>query len=471
MGFLNTLDKNTNKNTYTENGALTNDSSLDAVLDYFSMGGAMRNRPTEVVELFKKAYNADPLMAVRCMFYLRDVRGGAGERNTFRETLNSLDSDLLGQIVQYIPHYGRYDDVPINEHTQAYLKEQFLQDEEDMKNGKPVSLLAKWLPSENTSSKVTVTKAYKLINYWDWTPANYRKRVAALRKYIVLLEQKMSSNEWTNIDYSKIPSQAHRKHIKAFYKHDKDRYTRYLEALKAGKVKINSGTLFTYEIYDELMRDIYSLPTMEEMWKALPDYTNGTNALVMADVSGSMSGRPMSVSVTLAVYFAERNKGPFANKYMTFTDVPRLVSVQGGTLFDKFVFVQSKDVGYNTNLYRAFQAILKAAVDSKAKQEELPSVLYIISDMEFDDQMSNCDETNFETAKREFEEAGYELPHVVFWNVDSRNNQSPATKYDDGVTLISGSNQSAFKYAVEGKSPLELMTEVLTGERYSQIVI
>ncbi len=479
MGFLNVLEKNTNKSTYTENGALTNASSLDTVLDYFAMGGSMRTRPEEAVKLFEKAYNVNPLLAVRCLFYLRDVRGGAGERDIFRRTLNAMDcidSDLLNKVVQYVPEFGRYDDIPINPDTANFLYNQFVQDEKDMAQGKSVSLLAKWLPSENTSSQTTVDKARVLIDTWDVSPKEYRKRVSALRKYIKILEQKMSANEWANIDYSKIPSQAHRKYIKAFFKHDKDRYLQYLEDVKSGKAKINSGTLFTYEIYDELCKgyvrpEKHVLDAMTEMWKALPDYTNGTNALVLADVSGSMSGRPMSVSTTLAVYFAERNKGPFANKYMTFTDIPQVITVEGDNLWSKLSYVEHSHVGYSTNLAAAFDAILKAAVDSRCSQEELPSVLYVISDMEFDNQMSNCDETNFETAQRKFSEAGYELPHVVFWNVNSRNNQQPATKFDNKVTLISGSNQSAFKYAVEGKNPLELMEEVLNGERYSNIVL
>ncbi len=472
MGFLNTLEKNTNKSTYTENGALTNASSLDVVLDYFAMAGAMRTRPEEAVKLFQKAYNVNPLMAVRCLFYLRDVRGGAGERDIFRRTLNAMDSDLLSKVIEYVGEFGRYDDIPVNGTTADFLYQQFLLDEANMRDGKSVSLLAKWLPSENTSSATTVEKAKFLIDSWGLSHKQYRKRVSALRKYIKILEQKMSANEWDEIEFGKIPSQAHRKHIKAFFKHDKERYLKYLEDVKTGKEKINSGTLFTYEIYDELRKgyhDKHVLDAMTEMWKALPDYTNGTNALVMADVSGSMCGRPMSVSTTLAVYFAERNKGPFANKYMTFTDIPQLVTVQGSNLWDKINYVERSHVGYNTNLAAAFDAILKAAVQSKATQEELPSVLYVISDMEFD--CCRADETNFETAQRKFSEAGYELPHVVFWNVNSRNNQQPATKFDDRVTLISGSNQSAFKYAVEGKNPLELMEDVLNGDRYSKIVI
>lgn len=475
MSFLTQLQKNTNKSTYTENGALTNRSTLDPVLDYFSRAGAMRSDVAGAISLFKKAFNADPQLAVRCLFYLRDIRGGAGERKVFQETLKSLDKALLLKVVGYVPEYGRFDDIPVVEETAEILYDQFVLDEQNMVKGESVSLLAKWLPSENASSKETIRKARSLMSFWDMAPKQYRKRVSALRKYIGLLEQKMSSREWTNIDYSKLPSQAHRKHVKAFSKHDEIGYAEYLQAVEKGEKKINAGTLMTYEIYDELFKGYVRqrptkavLDSITALWNALPDYTNDTNALVLADVSGSMTGRPMSVSTTLAVYFAERNKGRFANTYMTFTDRPSVVTIQGGDLFDKLNFVEHHDVGYSTNLAAAFDAILKAAVDSKCSQEEMPAVLYIISDMQF-----NCcspSETNFESAQRKFKEAGYELPHVVFWNVNARQ-ESPATMYDDKVTLISGSNQSAFKYAVEHKSPVELMHEVLNGPRYEQIVL
>lgn len=477
MSFLTQLQKNTNKSARTENGAVTNRSTLDPVLDYFSRAGAMRADVNGAVSLFKKAFNADPQLAVRCLFYLRDIRGGAGERKIFQETLKSLDKELLLKVVGHVATYGRYDDIPVVEETAEILYDQFVLDEQNMVKGESVSLLAKWLPSENASSKETIRKARSLMSFWDMPPKQYRKRVSALRKHIGLLEQKMSSGEWGNIDYEKLPSQAHRKHVKAFSKHDEIGYREYLEAVTKGEKKINAGTLMTYEIYDELFKDYRRqrpekavLDAMTALWNALPDYTNDTNALVLADVSGSMSGRPMSVSTTLAVYFAERNKGRFANTYMTFTNIPQVVTIQGGDLFDKLNFVEHHSVGYNTNLAAAFDAILKAAVDAKCEQAEMPAVLYIISDMQFDNQMSDCNETNFETAQRKFTEAGYQLPHVVFWNVNARE-ESPATKYDDKVTLISGSNQSAFKYAVEHKSPVELMHEVLNGPRYNQIVL
>jgi uncharacterized protein with von Willebrand factor type A (vWA) domain len=311
---------------------------------------------------------------------------------------------------------------------------------------------------------------------------NYRKTLSALRKYLKIVEREMSSREWGNIDFSAVPSQAMRKYAKAYLRHDDQTHFRdFLSKVEKGEAKINSSTAFTYEIYDMLLQTEYSwrrtapsadiIRTADAMWKALPDYTNDANALVMADVSGSMTGRPMSISVTLALYFAERNKGLFKDRYMTFTDQPSIRKVSNGNIYDKLNDIEHSEVGYSTNLAAAFDAILDAAVDSSAKQEEIPETLYIISDMQFDAQMSNNKETNFETARRKFSEAGYTLPHVVFWNVNATGNDAPATKYDGCVTLISGSSQSTFKYAFAGYDPIESMLEVLNADRYKQITL
>jgi hypothetical protein len=325
------------------------------------------------------------------------------------------------------------------------------------------------MPSENTSSRDTRMRAAVLTSRLGLTAQQYRKKVVALRKYISLLEQKMSSKEWGDIEYSKVPSQAFRKHTKAFNRHDSDRFSEFITKAISGEEKINTETLYTYEVFDAVKNGQGA--AADAMWANLPDYTNGKNAIVLADVSGSMTGRPMSVSVSLALYFAERNQGPFNGYFLTFTEESKLVKVHGNTLREKLNNIESSKWGYNTNLQSAFDAILKAAIASNATAEELPSVLYIISDMEFDQATRGNKKTNLEKAQEKFSDAGYELPHVVFWNVYARNVQMPATMYDDKVTLISGLSQSTFRYAVENKSPLELMFSVLNSERYSQITI
>jgi hypothetical protein len=474
MSFLNELEKGTNRTARTANGALSNTSTLDPLLDFFANAGAMRGKEKEAVRLFDKAFAVDPQSAVRCLFYLRDIRGGQGERSVFRAILESMSQVAVDKVAKFIPEYGRWDEVPFTTEGLALIKAQLEDDEKNLKANKPVSLLAKWLPSVNTSSKATREKGEQLANLLGLKPRQYRLKLSALRKRINLLESKMSQREWAEIQYDKLPTQAHRKHIKAFRRHDESGYEEYLGLVEKGEKKINSSASFTYEIYDMVRGDYTgeNSRTANAMWKSLPDYTNGSNALVLADVSGSMGGRPMSISVSLALYFAERNEGTFKDYFMTFTSRSRLQKVTGNTLQERMNSIEQSEWGGSTNVQSAFDAILDAARKANAGQDEMPKVLYIISDMQFNQATYANNETNFEAAERKFREAGYELPHVVFWNCSPYGNQdAPATKYDNHVTLISGSNQSTFQYAVEGKTPIESMMDVINSDRYAQITL
>jgi len=474
VSFLDELRKGGN-HTLTENSALTNVSTLDPVLDFFSLAGAMRNNVSAATQLFAKAFDADPLYAIRTLFYLRDIRGGQGERDLFRALYLELynhDAKLADELLELIPFYGRWDDVLAVSPTYSAAKligKQFISDWTAKRDGKPVSLMAKWLPSENASSSKSRELARSLANALGMSYKEYRQQVVGLRKYIQLLEQDMSSGNWSEIDYSRVPSQAQRKHGKAFRRHDNGRYSDFLDSALRGDTKINTGTLFTYEVFDALRQG--DKQAANTIWANLPDYTNGKNALVVADVSGSMYGRPMDVSVSLALYFAEHNTGAFHNYFMTFSSMPQLVHVSGHDLAEKLDNISRANWGMNTDIEAVFRTVLQAAIKSSASPEELPSTIYIISDMEFDASSRNSSATNFENAQKMFNEAGYALPHLVFWNVDARNIQTPATMFDNRVTLISGLSQSAFRYAVEGKSPLELMYSVLDSDRYARIVL
>lgn len=487
MSFLNELQTDTNKTARTGNGALSNKSTLDPVLDFFSKAGAMRGRENEAFKLFQKAFDADPQSAIRVLFYLRDIRGGQGERSVFKYILNKLDDDFVNKIAKYIPEYGRWDEVPINDVTAEMIGKQLNEDFRNMEAGQSVSLLAKWMPSENagTESRKNARKLALLLGWVNGQSeismandtfkrvpnlAPYRRNVVKLRKYIQLLEQQMSTKEWSEIDYSKLPSQAHKKHVKAFLRNDEERYRAYLGAVKKGEAKINAGTLFAYQLYDMVNRGDDS-DAADALWANLPDYTKGQNALVLADVSGSMSGFPMSVSVSLALYFAERNEGPFKDYFMTFTTQSRLQKVTGSGLAAKMRSIEGANWHGSTNIQSAFDAILSAAQRSKASADEMPSTLYIISDMQFNQATNGNQKTNFEVMKQKYRNAGYELPHIVFWNANAWGNDAPATKFDENVTLISGSNQSTFQYVVEGKTPIQSMLDIINSDRYAKIVL
>lgn len=469
MTLITELHSSTNRTAFTENGALSNTSTLNPVLDFFSKAGAMRGDEVNAFKLFNKAFAADPLAAIRCLFYLRDIRGGQGERSVFRYIIGNLDNELIIQIIQYIPEYGRWDEVPLTEAGIEFILTQLNADLAAMDKGESISLLAKWLPSEGSSRN---TQALKLAKAFDLKPGEYRRVVSALRKHLKLLEHAMSQNEWSGIEFDKLPSQAHKKHVKAFFRNDGARYKSYLDSVEKGEKKINSGTLFTYDLY-EMVNDWNTTADQERaadaLWANLPDYTRGNNALVLADVSDSMNGRPMSISVSLALYFAERNEGPFKDYFLTFSERPRLQKITGDTLGDKMRSIESSDWGMSTNLQSAFNAILNSALKSDAKEEDMPSTLYVISDMQFNTACNANNKTNFEVMAEKYEDAGFVLPHVVFWNVYAYGNDAPATMYDDRVTLISGSSQSTFQYAVAGKTPMEAMLDIINSDRYEKI--
>lgn len=472
MSYLDELQKATNKST-TENDGATNASSLNPCLDFFALGASKRNDIDSAVRLFSKAYASDKTTALRILFYFRDVRGGQGERDIFRacmEELSAIDPAVADNMLEFIPEYGRWDDLlyhrAANGVAVKMVKEQLEKDMKAFKDG-PVSLLAKWMPSENASSEVTRKAAQNWAKSLGLKPSQYRKMLSKLRAKIDILERKMSDKKWMDIKYENVPSQAFRKHTAAFDRNDHERYQEFIGAVNKGEKKVNTSTVTTAEVIQNVKKGDNN--SANAIWKSLDNFVpEDLNAIVVADVSGSMYGRPMEISTSLALYFAERNKGYFANKFLTFSERPRLVEVLGETLTQKLRNIETADWGMNTNIERTFDALLAAAVAS-GDTENVPRVIYIISDMEFDVCATGADETAFENAKRKWKEAGLELPTVVFWNVDARSNNVAATKFDRNVTLISGSNQSAFRFAMEGKTPEQLMHEVIDSDRYKHI--
>lgn len=468
---------------YTENGAMAFASTKSAVLDFFANGGALRSRdPNSALSVFQRAYSENPLLATKALFYFRDVRGGQGERWTFRLFLRWLAQaypETVRANLNLIADYGRWDDLyaligtPLERDMFAIIDVQLAHD----RNSDKPSLLAKWLKSENTSSPTSRKLAHMTRKALNMNSRQYRKMLSSLRRKIDLVERRISQNEWGAIEYDKIPSKAGLQYRKAFKRHDEERYTKFLEDVASGKKTINAGTLYPYEIAEKCSGygQLADTATLDAMWNALPNYfegNEGVRGLVVADVSGSMVGRPMNVSVSLAVYTAERNTGPFAGKYITFTNVPKLVTVKGKTIVEKIRQVMRTDVGYNTNVKAVFDMILDTAQKNEMSQDDLPTHLYMVSDMEFDE--ANTGHTNerlFETIAREYEEAGYKMPFLVFWNVDSRNDQQPMTMDKRGFQLVSGCSPSIFTSLLSNKavSAYDLMLEVLNSERYARI--
>lgn len=469
MSYLEELQKATNRTT-TENGGATNASSLNPCLDFFALGASKRNDVDSAVRLFSKAYAKDKTTALRTLFYIRDVREGQGERAIFRacmEELAAIDPEVEKNMLKFIPEYGRWDDLLYHRagNPEAVNIVRLMLDN-DLRSPIP-SLLAKWMPSENASSEVTRKAARNWAQALGLKPSQYRKMLVKIRTKLDILEQKMSNKKWMDIKYENVPSQAFRKHTAAFDRNDHERYQEFIGAVNKGEKKVNTSTVTTAEVIQNVKKGDNN--SANAIWKSLDNFVpEDLNAIVVADVSGSMYGRPMDISTSLALYFAERNKGIFANKFLTFSNRPRLVDVVGNTLTEKLNNISMADWDMNTNVEAVFDVLLSAGTLSGDK-ESIPRVIYIISDMEFDQCATGADETAFENARRKWNEAGLELPTVVFWNVDARSDNLPATKFDRNVVLISGSNQNAFRFAMEGKSPEELMHEVIDSKRYAKI--
>ena len=488
--MLEELKQETNY-TLTENGALTYASTMDSCLDLFSGIGALRHASAEaIVKRFQRAYLENPDLAMKCLFFARDVRGGLGERRTFRILLEWLASNNKASVEKNLPfiaEYGRYDDLlvlldtPCRKAALNTIKEQLDKDLEYLKAGKPedISLLAKWLPSINASNRETIAKARLIANFLMLDNKAYRKLLTVLREKIKLIENNLRTNDYS-FDYSKQPSKAMLKYRKAFLRNDAERYKEFLGRVACGKAKLHTGTLTPYDIVAPVINSRFvdigadERESLNTAWNALEDFSGDENALVVVDGSGSMycwdSPTPAAVAESLAIYFAERNTGHFKNHFITFSTKPKLVEIQGKDIVDKIRYCMSYNEYANTNVSKVFKLILNTAVKHKLPPQELPSTIYIISDMEFDCCAEGAAMTNFAYAKKLFQNAGYELPRLVFWNVASRNSQVPVTKNEQGVALVSGCSPQVFSMIKEGSlNPLSFMLEVLNSERYAVI--
>lgn len=488
----------TNK-TFTENGALTNTSSLSKIVDWFFHGAALRKAEEKrILDLFTDAFKENPTSALRILFYIRDIRGGQGERRTFRiclQWLGNHEAKWLSKNLSLIFEYGRWDDYFVLFDTKlANTVIDFIgsQLEKDLKHHvnneiNNLSLLAKWMPSE-ASVKYETKKCYNtLIKTGKFgTKRNYRKAISILRKDLDIVERKLSAKEYSNIDYEKLPSYAMLKYSKpcvhngtegSFLRNDKKRFSEYLDKVNKGETKINAKTLYPYDLAREYTDNFYwnhsykkseLNATVEAQWKALPDYVPEINGLVVCDTSGSMDGLPMAVAMSLAVYIAERNKSEVWKNYVIpFSHSAKFMEVSGETLLEKLLSIYTGDCS-NTNLQAVFDLILNRAKAANVLAEDMPKQLLIISDMEFDS--ASFGYTNYEKIKRRYEESGYALPKLVWWNVDSRNTQTPVTIDDKNNLLLSGSSPSCLRIALSGEFDIvETINKIIEQERYSCI--
>ena len=485
----------------TENGQPALNTTFDACLDFFATAGALRTRSdSDIRQLFLKAYDENKLTAMKILFYIRDIEEGLGERRTFRVCLKWLAEthpEVVRLNLDNITAFGRYDDLysladtPCEKDAFNLMRDLFLTDIVNMTKNKPVSLLAKWLKSTNTSSSKSRALGRLTAKYFDLKEENYRKAVAQLRKYIDVTEVKMTDKKWSDIDYTKVPGNCMQKHTKAFYRNDEERFSQYIDAVKNNKTvivngkevkaKINTQNLFPYEIvrdYEEVNGRVSSKvkPELEVMWNNLKDVVGDVeyNGIIICDTSGSMYGLPMQCATSLGIYFAQHNKGPYHNKLISFSNNPSWISLtDSSTLRDKLETIYNTDWGWTTNIKAVFDLVLKTAVDNNLSQEDLPKSLIIVTDMEFNDCNSDRKMTFYDAMKERYRRCNYELPHIIFWNVNARNNTFHATAQTPHVTFVSGSASNVFKDLVKGniKFPLDYMNEVINKPRYNCVLV
>ncbi len=489
--MLKFLKKEANQTT-TENGAATYLTTQSDCLDLFATMGALRREPeAEINARFDRAWAENPDLALKTLFFARDIRGGLGERLVFRTILRHMASDRLNSVSKNlwaVPEYGRFDDLlclldtPARQAAIEYIKEQFKADMEALTKNEAVSLLGKWMPSVNAHSADTVRFGKMIAKALGLTEAEYRKALSKLRAYIKIIENNLREKDYA-FDYAKQPSKAMMKYRKAFLRNDGERYKEFLSRVERGEAALHAGTLLPYEIihpaFEEGRGTIRNISaderrSMNVTWKAQTDFTNGENGLVVVDGSGSMymatNPKPAEVALSLGIYFAERNRGAFQNHFITFSENPRLVEIKGKDIYDKVKYTAAFNEVANTNIQKVFELILRTAVKNRLPQSELPATVYIISDMEFDQCASGADITNFNYARSLFEQHGYKLPMVMFWNVASRNRQQPVTMNEKGVVLVSGASPRVFSMITSGNlSPYAFMMDTLGTERYAKI--
>ena len=502
--------KQANNYTITENGALTHKSTMDDLLDLFAMGAAYRTRSDEdVILLFKNAFAADPVYALKCLFYIRDIRGGQGERRFFRvatKWLATYNTEAMKPNLIHVPEFGRWDDLfvfigtPLETDALNIIKHQLALDAQC----KTPSLLAKWMPSENTSSAKTRKTATTVRKFLGMTPKQYRKVLSALRARINVLERLMSEGRWDEIEFDKIPSKAGLKYKNAFARHDIERMKKnpevksYADFAKDTTTKVNAKDLYPYEVVAkaaEVMGCSYSYWNrsngpksmdntdrlmVNKYWENLADYFNGKsfNGLAVVDTSGSMWGTdasaPINVAISLGMYCAEKAKGPFAGHYVSFSSRPQLIAVEGADFCDKVARIWRTNLCENTNIEATFDMLLNTAIANKCSQDDLPQNIIVISDMEFDAgttcrRYGQNPKTLMEGIREKWARAGYRMPHLIYWNVQARQNNIPEDIGCGLVSYVSGMSPSIFEQIMSGKTGIDLMMEKLNSERYAVI--
>ena len=482
--------------TYTENGAQALNTTKDDRLDFFATVGALRQANDQrIFRLFENAYQADPLFATKILFYGRDIREGLGERSTFRKILEyaaNRHPEAIRPNIDLIGYYGRWDDLysligtPLEDDMWAAMKRQWDADVHGMKKGLAISLLAKWVKTADASTEKTRKLGILTAKKLDLSVYEYKRLYRAMRKHIGVIEQLMSAGKWSEIKYAEVPSRAMMLYRKAFERHDDERFSEFLSAVERGEEKINASTLYPYDVVKKYLSSMTITmrptpdPVVEAQWKQMiADFGNiEENVIVIADTSGSMfccNQMPIASALALGTLFATANKGAFHNLFMEFSDKSRFVQLKGDTLLDQIGnMMKDAEWGFSTNLESAFKKVLQVAVGNQIPASEMPKALLVISDMEINRCVTDHGEWSFhDTMAAEFAAHGYEMPTIVYWNVNSRHDTFHVDAEKQGTVLISGNSASSFKQVMKSISmtPVEAMEQIINSDRYVPITV
>lgn len=508
--------------TSTANGAPALKSTKNPILDFFFMAGSLRNKDfNEYRAQFDAAFSFDERLTMQLVLWLRDVRGGAGERETTRKVLKHMEEfykDAALKMIPVLAEFGRWDDLLIfSDKDCKQLAYKTISDALRAGNG----LAAKWMPRIYKLKKVQVQKEIKgtgitgtfakpatkfvkvvdrnsisnknrqhnnaiareLMSFMGLNERQYRKLLSSLTSVV---ETQMCNDDWANIDYNHVPSVASARYVNAFKRHDEMGYEQYLSDLAEGKSKVNASAIFPYDVMKNMVPSRMGKPTAEQVklsiaqWDSLPNYIEEAKVLPMVDTSGSMTcsagGTDMScmfVAVSLGLYIADKQNGAFKDLWLNFSTKPQLFELKGNNIAQKAYDLYNNYSGYDywsrtTNIGRAFDKVLEVAVKNNISPEDMPEKLIVFSDMEFNDSTGSWGKSPYQHAKAKFEKAGYKLPHVVFWNLNARPGNNPVSSTDYGVSMVSGFSSNILKSILSVKSvdPVQTMLETIDVERY-----
>jgi len=465
------IDAMRQKDTLTENWMPTHSTSLDRCVDFFGSIGSARNWSDEQIEAaFVRAIEQEPLIAMKILFWARDVRGGAGERRVFRVITKYMDSnphyrDILYKNVRLIPEFGRWDDVFTLTGLEAF---ELIRTGLNEGNG----LLAKWLPRKGSFANT-------VRGYLGMTPKAYRQLIVGLSNTV---EQHMCAKNWDAINYESVPSVAMNKYRKAFKRNDTDRFMEFIDAVISGDAKIKAKDLFPYQLYQAFKRGEDN-KSIEAQWMNLPNYMEGNPHMIMpmCDTSGSMttnygSGNttltPMDISVSLGVYISERNEGPFKDAFLTFSNQPQLQYLKS-SFTARCKQLEKAHWAMNTDVEAAFRLLLQTAKRENISKDQMPNMILIISDMQFDRCVRNSDDTALEMIRRKYVASGYDFPRIIFWNVNARVGQMPVSYKDKNTGIVSGCSPAILTSILSGKNltPRDLMLRTINVPRYASIEV